>query len=261
MTNYFSHDVDAHKDPKCSALIAEKGMIGYGIYWCLIEILHEQGGKIEKFPKLHEGLAFQLRIEVEQIEALLQALINDYQLLKEDEKYIWSDRVLRNLDEQEKKRMAKQEAGRIGGLNSGKSRNNMKQNEAVLEANEANEPKEKKLKEIKRKESIVKPSASMNYLLNVPPEDLKELSESYSCTESQVKSKGDDLFNYCESKGKRYSDYKAFLRNTLKKDFGYRKPTVQFNPEEVAPEISEEQRQDNMRRIQEIRDSKKIKKL
>ena len=150
-TYYFSHDINAHKDPKCSALIAEKGMTGYGIYWCLIEILHEQGGRIEKFPKLYEGLAFQLRIDVKQIEALLHSLINDYNLLKEDDKYIWSERVLRNLEEQQNKKLAKQKSGRIGGLKSGISRSKTKQNEALLQTSEVNEPKESKVNKIKEK--------------------------------------------------------------------------------------------------------------
>ena len=39
---YFSHDSNAKDDPKCSLLIEELGLEGYGIYWVLIETLRDQ---------------------------------------------------------------------------------------------------------------------------------------------------------------------------------------------------------------------------
>jgi uncharacterized phage protein (TIGR02220 family) len=148
---YFSHDSNAHRDPKCSALISDFGSAGYGLYWAIVEILHEQGGKIEKFPKLFEGLSFQFQTPKEAVMKQIEAMIKDYKLLKEDENYIWSDRVLRNLEQRRVKYQVKSEAGRIGGLRSGEKRRT-KQNEAVLEANERIEAKERKGKESKVKE-------------------------------------------------------------------------------------------------------------
>lgn len=156
---YFSHDSNASSDPKCSALIHDFGMAGYGLYWAIIEILHQQkGGKLEKFPKLFDGLAHQLMVQKEQLMKQIEAMLHEYFLLHEDEKYIWSDRVLRNLDEKEEKRQIKVEAGRIGGIKSGLSRNynkHPKHNEAELKANEAvvKKMKQSKVKESKRKEN------------------------------------------------------------------------------------------------------------
>lgn len=147
---YFQHDFDARKDPKCSALFQEFGCEGYGVYWCIIETCYEQGGKIKKFPKLLDGLAFQFNISVETITKQIEAMLHDFELLREDDKYIWSDRVLRNLEEREKKRQKKAEAGRIGGIQSGIERSKSKQIEATVQANEANEAKERKGKEIKQ---------------------------------------------------------------------------------------------------------------
>lgn len=39
---YFSHDSNAKDDPKCSQLIEDLGLEGYGIYWVLVEILRDQ---------------------------------------------------------------------------------------------------------------------------------------------------------------------------------------------------------------------------
>lgn len=206
--------MNAHKDPKCSALIAEHGMTGYGVYWCLIEILHEQDGKIEKFPKLYEGLAFALRVDIKQIEALLEALINDYDLLKQDKKYIWSDRVLRNLEERESKKIAKQVAGRIGGQNSGKSRAKTKQIEALLQKNEANEPKESKVKERKgnKKKDIV-----YNPLPIFEDENFKtELKEKFP--DKDIPLELEKMKDWLAANGRRKQDYKAFARNWLRNE-------------------------------------------
>lgn len=156
---YFPHDSNATSDPKCAALIHDFGMTGYGFYWLLVEILHQQrGGKLEKFPKLFDGLAQQFMCEKEVVVKLIEALLHEYFLLQADEKYIWSDRVLRNLEEKEEKRQIKVEAGRIGGIKSGLSRNynnNKNNSEAVVKANEAvvKNLKQSKVKESKRKES------------------------------------------------------------------------------------------------------------
>ena len=153
-TYYFQHDYNAHKDPKCSALINDLGTEGYGVYWALIEILHEQGGKLKKFPKLWDGIAFELRVEKDKLVKQIEAMVRDYELLVEDDNFIWSERVLRNFEERNNKYNLKAEAGRIGGIKSGISRKIMKQNEALLEANELNKIKENKIKENKIKEII-----------------------------------------------------------------------------------------------------------
>jgi uncharacterized protein YdaU (DUF1376 family) len=44
---YFPHDFGARSDPKLLALRLKLGMEGVGIYWCLVEFLHEQNGKIK----------------------------------------------------------------------------------------------------------------------------------------------------------------------------------------------------------------------
>jgi len=58
-----------------------------------------------------------------------------------------------------------------------------------------------------------------NYLLNIPLSDIQDLSKGLRVTEEQIRSKAEDLYNYCKAKGKVYKNYKAFLRNVLKKDF------------------------------------------
>lgn len=77
-------------------------------------------------------------------------------------------------------------------------------------------------KEYKKERTKEETYTSSNYLLNIPSNDLAELSISFVCTDRQIISKAQSLYDYCESTGKSYKDYKAFLRNALRKDFGER---------------------------------------
>jgi hypothetical protein len=153
---YFSHDYYARKDPKCCALIKEFGAAGYGVYWSLVETIYEQGGRIEKFPALYEGLAFELGVEEKLLEKQIEAMVHRYKLLQEDENFIWSNSILERLEIREEKRLTKSEAGRAGGIKSGESRRLKNNHEAgrsttkqPFEANEPNEAKESKVKEKK----------------------------------------------------------------------------------------------------------------
>jgi hypothetical protein len=151
-TFYFTHDFFARKDPKCIALLKDFGMVGYGVYWSLIEIMYEQGGKIKKFPSLFSALAHELNIKESVLTKQIEAMLHSFELLVQDENYIWSDAVLRRLEIREQKKLPRVLAGKAGGIKSGESRRKkieMNQNEALLRSNEANEPKERKEKESK----------------------------------------------------------------------------------------------------------------
>lgn len=63
---------------------------------------------------------------------------------------------------------------------------------------------------------------TFEYLKNIPVEDLKEYTDKFQITEAEVRSKAEDLLNWCEANGKRKKNYKAFLRNAIKKDYGVR---------------------------------------
>jgi len=70
------------------------------------------------------------------------------------------------------------------------------------------------------KETITKETIQKKYtsIKNLKEKDLKEIAEDYNVPISFVKSKYDDLQNYCEAKGKTYKNYKSALRNFVKKD-------------------------------------------
>jgi hypothetical protein len=77
---------------------------------------------------------------------------------------------------------------------------------------------------IEEKRIEEKKETSKRYLSQIPNEDLEELSDKFLCDSKQIKSKANALLDYCESRGKVYKNYKAFLSNALRKDFGERPP-------------------------------------
>ena len=61
--------------------------------------------------------------------------------------------------------------------------------------------------------------ASLAYLSKIPEEDMKEFMDRFIATKKEIEGKAEGLKLYCESRGKKYKNYKAFLLNALKRDF------------------------------------------
>lgn len=165
-TYYFSHDVNASNDPKIIVMKELCGVISYAWWWILIEQLAAQEEyklPMDKITFTGLGIAFGMKQNeaiassneaklstAKQAEAFVILLINECELLETDGEYFWSPSLLRrNLlrkKKQEEISKKRSEAGRLGGLKSGKTRSKTKQ---MLEANEANEANEAKGKERK----------------------------------------------------------------------------------------------------------------
>lgn len=158
-TYYFSHDVNASNDPKIIVMKELCGVISYAWWWILIEQLAAQEEyklPMDKITFTGLGIAFGMKQSeaiassneaklstAKQAEAYVNLLINECELLETDGEYFWSPSLLRrNLlrkKKQEEISKKRSEAGRLGGLKSGKARSKTKQ---LLEANEANEANE-----------------------------------------------------------------------------------------------------------------------
>lgn len=66
--------------------------------------------------------------------------------------------------------------------------------------------------------SIYNEPAKISSLKGLTEENLLRIADLYSVPVSFVRSKYDDLINYCESKGKKYRNYLATLRHFVKQD-------------------------------------------
>ena len=91
-TFYFQHDYNARNDPKLQDVLFDLGVEGIGVFWCIIEQLYEQGGKLP----LHycKSIAFALHVDFKCVERL----VNDYGLFKNDGENMWSESVLNRLN-------------------------------------------------------------------------------------------------------------------------------------------------------------------
>jgi len=90
---------------------------------------------------------------------------------------------------------------------------------------------------------------TISYLDEMPQEDIQYFIREFDLTEKQLKNKAEELADYCRAKGKRYSNYKAFLRNAIRKDFKKRV----INPYVYREELPNEVRGRNLDKMAEIK--------
>jgi hypothetical protein len=148
---YFSHDSNAHKDPKTLKLRARFGWEGYGIFWAIIETLREQEGYGWKSDD-KELLSYSFANGEPIVNQVIDYCIEIGLLTESDDGYIQSDSLKKRMDIKEEKRQKKVEAGKKGahsrwkngGANGSANSNGMA---------EDGKGKEKKVKESKEKES------------------------------------------------------------------------------------------------------------
>ena len=151
---YFSHDYSTTNDPKVQALLGKFGAKGYGVYWRVVEILHEeQDHKLHLKPYMFEAIASTFKEEVELISSIIDYAVEVCELFIKEENFLYSERVLQNISKRDKIK----EARSFAGKKSAQLR--LKQNSTNVEQSltpvEQNPTKERKVKERKVKEKIV----------------------------------------------------------------------------------------------------------
>ncbi|WP_373804335.1 DUF4373 domain-containing protein [Bacteroides heparinolyticus] len=133
-TFYFQHDYNARNDPKMQRLIMKCGCEGIGIYWCIIEQLYEQGGKL---PNNHiETIAFNLHTTKTTVEEVVFGL----NLFVFDDEFFWSESVLKRLENRSLISSKRSEAGKKGGAPIGNKNaaKNHKNSNIESESDESN---------------------------------------------------------------------------------------------------------------------------
>lgn len=109
---YFSHDYAPLEDKNLLKLFITMGAEGYGIYWLIVEFMHQNTFIVGE----ENLLAYKTHIDVEKIKMVM----NDFQLFRQEQSengniYV-SDRILRNLNYVEQKNEAKTQAANIRWL-------------------------------------------------------------------------------------------------------------------------------------------------
>ena len=89
-TFYFQHDFNARSDPKMISLQMKHNMEGVGVYWCIIEMLYENQGYIQKE---YDRISFVLRVN----EEIVKSVVEDFDLFTLKDDFISSKRVIEQL--------------------------------------------------------------------------------------------------------------------------------------------------------------------
>jgi hypothetical protein len=140
---YFPHDYNAHEDEKIIKLLRREGHEGYGIYWHLVELVAASSEARLKIEDI-EDIAFAMRLDCERI----KSIIFDFELFKIDEKFFWSNRLVKFFKEKEKKSEAARKSAKVRWNKENKGYAN-----AMRTQCERNAIKERKGKEIKEKKT------------------------------------------------------------------------------------------------------------
>jgi len=123
--NYFQHDYRSRSDKKLIKIRMKHQMAGIGIYWCLVEMLHEGNGCIDNDL---ETLAFELGADINILKDVIDICFEI------DGDKIVSERVIKNLEFREEKRLANVERAKKGAEARWNKDGERKQKESLKDA-------------------------------------------------------------------------------------------------------------------------------
>ena len=90
---YFSHDINARTSKKIILLLEDFGYEGYGLFWAIVEFMHRNELKVGEERFVCGRL----------LEEKVKSILNDYELFRIEDNCYVSDRIIRNIEEQEEK--------------------------------------------------------------------------------------------------------------------------------------------------------------
>lgn len=139
-TFYFSHDYNTRTDDKIKKLIRKHGMLGYGVYWCIVEDLYNNTNALHLD---YGGIAYDLRVD----ELIIKSIINDFDLFVIDADSFGSSSIENRLNKRAEKSQKARESAQ-------KRWNKIRDNANAMQTQcDSNAIKESKVKENKEKES------------------------------------------------------------------------------------------------------------
>jgi hypothetical protein len=152
---YFQHDYEARNSLQVKALIKEHGAAGYGIFWAVVEVLHEKKNKLPLKEYVYSGIADQMKVDGEKVETVIRFCIEKCELFSEKKGFLSSTRVKRNIIKRLDISKTRAKSGKHGA--------NVKQNLA-----KERKGKESKGKEIKESEYNAREDLSKSNLFRNP---------------------------------------------------------------------------------------------
>jgi hypothetical protein len=195
-TYFFTHDYNARNDLKLAALREDYGMEGVGIYWCLVEMLYEEGGYINLSQV--DNITKVLRTNTTVLRNIIDSI-----LFKNDGERLWSESVLRRLEQRQKRsELARQSVlkryERTTNVHERIPSNTIKGKERILNNKEIYKEKYGELS---------------NVLLTT--EEYQKLKDRFN---GETEERINRLSTYIASKGDKYKSHYATLLSWSQKD-------------------------------------------
>ena len=163
---YFSHDANALTDPKILAMRCDYGLEGYGLYWAIIEMMRNEETYRLNYSKNTFRAIKSLTNTIIEIEEYINDCINDYELFKVEDNKLFSNSLLRRMEDYDHKKTISRENGKKGGAPKGNqnakktkennletTQNNQQVDLIQAETTQNNQSKVKESKENKNKEN------------------------------------------------------------------------------------------------------------
>jgi hypothetical protein len=211
-TFYFSHDYNSRNDEKIKFLIRKHGLLGYGLFWSIIEDLYNNANALRTD---YEGIAYDYRIDV----STVISVINDFDLFVFDEEHFGSLSVQKRIDERDSKSVKARESAHKRWTNAN----------AMQSQCEGNAIKERKGKEIK--ESKVNK-------VNIIDEQFEEFWDLYDYKKSRDKAEKAWKSLNKEEKALALQHAPLYAQSTPDKQFR-KHPTTYLNSKSFNDEIIE----------------------
>lgn len=203
-TYYFSHDANAHEDPKIVALMVKFGAKGYGWWWIMIEVMFQQKGygldtnEATTIPMLSR---FFFDASVDDVEDFIE-YCEEVKLITNKEGVLTSPSLLervKKLDEIREKRVY------AANVRWGKTGDKKEEEPAVEEESDEkpeDKPNGRQVLFDDKKFAEFKVELVAHKRIKIIPSDT-------------IDNERDKCMNYIDYKKKVYKDYKAFFRNWL----------------------------------------------
>jgi len=211
-TFYFSHDYNSRNDEKIKFLIRKHGLLGYGLFWSIIEDLYNNANALRTD---YEGIAYDYRIDV----SIVTSVINDFDLFVFDEEHFGSLSVQKRIDERDSKSVKARESAHKRWTNAN----------AMQSQCEGNAIKERKGKEINEKK--------VNKV-NIIDEQFEEFWDLYDYKKSRDKAEKAWKTLNQEEKALALQHAPVYAQSTPDKQFR-KHPTTYLNSKSFNDEIIE----------------------
>jgi len=151
---YFSHDYNTRNDEKIKNLLREHSMIGYGLFWAIVEELYNNANVMQTHYK---GIAYDLRTD----EHLVKSVVEDFGLFVVKDGFFSSNSIQRRIEQRQEKSDKAKGSAEVRW----NKRNEANANASIINANASINDAIKERKEIKESkeddESQNQPSSSL----------------------------------------------------------------------------------------------------